>query len=96
MSWTCDETNSHQSLTIIVDGKGYVGGDDVIEAYLAVLGGTVCIESLHTHDAVEQAAFWDGRFVATLHKHGGEFVDVVHTHMDRGPGGREGGDREKG
>lgn len=72
-------------LTIVIDDKGNVGGEDVVEADLAVLRGAVRVECLNAHDAVEQTAFWDGGLIATLHEHWGELVYVVHTYMHRGP-----------
>lgn len=83
-------------LTVVVNSKGHIGSDDVIEANLAVLWGAVSIQSLHTHNSVKQTAFWDRGLVATLDKHGGELIDVVHTNMHGGPeGGREGGRETK-
>lgn len=77
-------------LTVVVNSEGHIGSDDVIEANLAVLRGAVGIQSLHAHDPVKQAPFWDRSLVATLDKHWGELIDVVHTDMHGGPeGGRE-------
>ena len=80
-------------LTVVVDGEGHVGGDDVVEADLAVLRGAVGVQGLHAHDAVEQAALGHGGLVAPLHEHGGELVDVVDAHVHRGPG--DGGERDR-
>lgn len=82
-------------LTIVIDDKGNVGGDDVVEADLAVLRGAVCVEGLNAHDAVEQTAFWDGGLIATLHEHWGELVYVVHTYMHRGPEKEREGEKER-
>lgn len=78
-------------LTVIVNGEGHVGSDDVVEADLAVLRRAVGIQSLHAHDAVEEASLRHRGLVATLDKHRGELVDVIHTHVHGGPErGREG------
>lgn len=74
-------------LTVIVNGEGHIWSDDVIEANLAVLRRAVSIQSLHAHNPVEQAALWDRGLVATLDKHWGELVDVIHAHVHGGPGG---------
>lgn len=72
-------------LTVIVNGEGHVGSDDVVEADLAVLRRAVGIQSLHAHDAVEEASLRHRGLVATLDKHRGELVDVIHTHVHGGP-----------
>lgn len=77
-------------LTVVVNSKGHIGSDDVIEADLAVLRGAVGIQSLDPHDPVKQTALRDRSLVASLHKHRGELVDVIHTNMHRGPEGEEG------
>lgn len=78
-------------LTVIVNGEGHVGSDDVVEADLAVLRRAVGIQSLHAHNAVEEASLRHRGLVATLDKHRGELVDVIHTHVHGGPErGREG------
>lgn len=84
-------------LTVVVNGEGHVGSDDVVEADLAVLRRAVGVQGLHAHDPVKQASFRDRSLVAALHKHRGELVDVVDTHVHSGPEsgvewvGREGG-----
>lgn len=78
-------------LTVVVDGEGHVGRDDVIEADLAVLRGAVGVQGLDAHHAVEQAALGHRRLVPTLHEHRGELVDVVDAHVNRRPGRRRGG-----
>lgn len=72
-------------LTIVVNSKGHIGSDDVIEANLAVLRGAVGIQSLHAYDSVKQTPFWDRGLVAALNKHGGELVDVVYANVHGGP-----------
>jgi len=79
-------------LTVVVDGEGHVGRDDVIEADLAVLRGAVGVQGLHAHHAVEQAALGHRRLVPPLHEHRGELVDVVDAHVHRRPGRRRGGE----
>lgn len=72
-------------LTVVVNSKGHVGSDDVVETNLAVLWGAVGVESLGAHDAVKEPPLWDRGLVATLHEHGGELVDVVDPHVYGGP-----------
>ena len=78
-------------LTVVVNSEGHIGSDDVIEANLAVLRGAVGIQGLHAHDPVKQTPFRDRSLVATLHEHGGELVDVVHTDVHGGPSGSRSG-----
>lgn len=72
-------------LTVVINGEGHIGSDDVIEANLAVLRGAVGIQGLHAHDSVKQTPFWDRSLIATLNKHRGELIDVVHSYMHGGP-----------
>lgn len=74
-------------LTIVVNGEGNIGSDDVVEANLTVLRGTVGIQGFHAHDSVKQTALWDRSLVATLDKHRGELIDVIHANVHGGPGG---------
>lgn len=83
-------------LTVIVNGEGHIRSDDVIEADLAVLRRAVSIQGLHAHNPVEQAALWDRGLIATLNKHRGELVDVIHTHMHGGPERPRGGKATNG
>lgn len=71
-------------LTVIVNRKRRVGRDDVIEADLAVLWRTVRVQGLHPDDAVEQTPLRHGRLVPLLHKHRGELVYIIDTHVNSG------------
>lgn len=81
-------------LTIVVDGEGHIGSDDVIEADLTVLWGTVSVQGFHTHDPVEQTPLWDRSLVAAFDEHRGELIDVIHANVHGGPGGRRSGRRD--
>lgn len=60
-SWVCFllRPSDKRHLTVVVDGEGNIGSDDVVEANLAVLWGTVGIQGFHAHDSVKQTPLWD-------------------------------------
>lgn len=73
------------SLTVLVDGEGHVGGDDLVAADLAELWGAVCIHRLHPDDVVVPLALHHRGLVALLLEHRGVLVHVVHLDVDCGP-----------
>lgn len=73
-------------LTISVDGKRHICGDDFIVADLAVLGGAVLINSLHLQNAVIDLALCHNSLVGWLFEGGSKLIDILHLDMDHGPG----------
>lgn len=75
-----------QFLTVVVNQKGNVGGQDLIVADLAVLRRAVSIDGLHAQDAVVELALGHCHAVQLLHKDRSKLVDVVHANVHCGPG----------
>lgn len=80
-------------LTIFVDSKWHIRGDNLIAANLAELGGAVCVHCLHPQDAVVLLPLYHRGFVGLLLEYRGILVHVVHLNMDSGSGRRG---KEKG
>lgn len=85
-----------RSPTVLVDGEGHVGSDDLIAAYLTVLEGAVGIHSFHFQDAVVLLSLDDGGLVGLLLEHRRVLVHVVHLDVDGGPVEWEGEGRGRG
>lgn len=73
-------------LTIIVNGEWHVGRDDVIEANLAILRGTVSIHCFYPHNTIKQTTLRHRCLISTLHKDRRELVHVIYPNVHCGPG----------
>ena len=86
------------SLTIAVDGKGCVWGDDVVVADLAVLWRAVLVPGLHLKDAVIDLPLRQCGVVHRLPEHWSKLIHIIHLDMHHRPereGGRGGGERRR-
>lgn len=72
-------------LTVIVNEKGNIRGQDLIVADLAVLRGAVPIDGLHTQDAVIQLPLRHCHAVQLFHKDGSKLIHIVYSNVHCGP-----------
>lgn len=89
MSWSFGRRFGLVALTILVNGKGHIGGDDFIAADLTELERAVSIHSLHLQDAVVLLALDHCGFVGLLFEHWRVLVYVIHSDVDGSPGGHQ-------
>jgi len=73
--------------TVLVDGEGHLGGDDVVAADLAELEGAVGVHRLHLQNAVVLLALDHRGLVGLLLEDRRILVDVVHLDVHGGPVG---------
>lgn len=89
ISWSFGRRFELAALTILVNGKGHIGGDNLIAADLTELERAVSIHGLHPQDAVVLLALDHCGFVGLLFEHRRVLVYVIHSDVDGSPGGHQ-------
>lgn len=89
ISWNFGRRFGLAALTILVNGKGHIGSDNLIAADLTELERAVSVHGLYLQDAVVLFALDHCGFVGLLFEHWRVLVHVIHLDVDRSPGGHQ-------